>query len=79
MITDFIVGSGGSDYTTPFVVLTGGGGTGATATARVSNGVIFAVVLTNPGTGYTSAPTVTFKDPSPRAKGAVAIAEIAAL
>ncbi len=43
--------AGGSGYTTPAVVLTGGGGTGATATARVSNGVILGLVLTNAGTG----------------------------
>jgi hypothetical protein len=79
VITGFIVEDGGSGYTTPAVILSGGGGSGATATARVSNGVIFAVVLTNPGSGYTSAPSVIFRDPSPRAKGAVATAEIATL
>ena len=56
---------------------TGGGGTGATATARVSRGVITGLVLTNAGTGYTSAPTVTIRDPSPRAKGAIATHNIA--
>ena len=66
--------SGGSGYTTPAIIITGGGGTGATATARVSNGVIFGIVLTNPGSGYTSAPTVIIKDPSPRAQGATATA-----
>ena len=70
--------SGGVGYTTPHVVLSGGGGTGATATARVSQGVILGLVLTNPGTGYTSAPTVTLRDPSPRAKGAVATAVLSA-
>ncbi len=73
-LNGFSVTSGGSGYTTPVVLLTGGGGTGATATARVSNGVILALVLTAPGSGYTSAPTVSFRDPSPRAKGAVATA-----
>jgi subtilase family serine protease len=73
-ITGFNLTSGGSGYTTPHVILTGGGGTGATATARVSQGIVIALVLTNPGTGYTFAPTVTLRDPSPRAKGAVAIA-----
>jgi FtsP/CotA-like multicopper oxidase with cupredoxin domain len=72
VLTGFAVQSGGSGYTTPAVVLTGGGGTGATATARVSNGVIMGLVLTNAGTAYTSAPTVTIRDPSPRAKGAAA-------
>ncbi len=73
-LSGFSVTSGGSGYTTPYVVLTGGGGTGATATARVSNGVVVALTLTSPGTGYTSAPTVSLRDPSPRAKGAVATA-----
>jgi FtsP/CotA-like multicopper oxidase with cupredoxin domain len=72
VLTGFALQSGGSGYTTPTVVLTGGAGTGATATARVSNGVVLGLVLTNPGTGYTSAPTVTLRDPSPRARGAVA-------
>jgi FtsP/CotA-like multicopper oxidase with cupredoxin domain len=70
-LNGFSVTSGGSGYTTPHVVLSGGGGTGATATARVSQGVVIALTLTNPGTGYTSAPAVTL---SPRAKGAVATA-----
>ena len=70
VLTGFTVQNGGSDYTTPAVIITGGGGTGATATARVSNGVIRDVVLTNPGTGYTTAPTVTVSDPNPRAAGA---------
>jgi FtsP/CotA-like multicopper oxidase with cupredoxin domain len=69
-LTGFTVQNGGSSYTTPTVIITGGGGTGATATARVTNGVITALVLTNPGTGYTSAPTVTISDPHPRATGA---------
>ncbi len=68
------VQSGGSGYTTPVVTISGGGGTGATGTARVSNGVIIGVVVTNLGTGYTTAPTIAFNDPSPRAKGAVATA-----
>jgi hypothetical protein len=66
--------SGGSDYTTPVVIISGGGGTGASATARVSNGVIIGIVLIDPGTGYSSAPTITIRDPSPRAKGASATA-----
>jgi hypothetical protein len=77
VITGFNVQNGGSGYTTPAVILTGGGGTGATATARVSNGVIFGMVLTSPGGGYTSAPTVIIRDPNPRAKGAAATAILA--
>jgi hypothetical protein len=58
------VTNGGSGYLTgagnePLVQITGGGGTGATATATVgANGRVTAITLTSPGTGYTSAPTV---------------------
>ena len=40
------------------VSLTGGGGTGAAASATVLNGVITAVTISNGGSGYTSAPAV---------------------
>ncbi len=79
VLSGFVLQSGGSGYTTPAVLLSGGGGSGATATARVSNGVILNVVLTSPGTGYTSAPTVVLRDPSPRAKGATAIALVGSI
>ncbi|HEY3343706.1 MAG TPA: hypothetical protein VGJ97_02195 [Anaerolineaceae bacterium] len=42
------------------VAITGGGGTGATALATVSGGEVTDIVVTNPGSGYTSAPTLTF-------------------
>lgn len=43
------------------VTITGGGGTGATAEAAVSTSTtkVIAVAVLNPGSGYTSAPTVT--------------------
>jgi hypothetical protein len=51
----------GTGYTTaPTVTLTGGGGTGATATAQVAGGKVTGFTITNPGTGYTSAPDVAF-------------------
>ncbi len=65
--------NGGSGYTTPHITLTGGGGIGATAIARVSQGKIIQVALLNPGSGYTSAPTVSIKDPKPQAHGAIVI------
>ena len=43
----------------PTVVLSGGGGTGATATAVVTNGFLTGIVVGAGGSGYTSAPTVT--------------------
>ncbi len=53
--------TGGAGYTgVPSVTFTGGGGTGATATAVVNGGVVTAVTLGNPGSGYVSPPTVVF-------------------
>lgn len=58
-VSEITVTAPGSGYTTaPTVALTGGGGTGATATATVADGKITGFVITNPGSGYTSAPTV---------------------
>jgi FtsP/CotA-like multicopper oxidase with cupredoxin domain len=68
--TGISVTNGGTDYTTPTVVITGVG-TGAAAVARVVQGSVYSVTLTNPGTGYTTAPTIALHDPSPRAKGVV--------
>ena len=53
------VTAGGSGYTfEPTITLTGGGGTGATATAQISNGAVTSITISE-GTGYTSAPTIT--------------------
>jgi autotransporter-associated beta strand protein len=48
------------DYNTPpWVYIDGGGGSGATAVAVLNaSGVVTSIVVTNPGNGYTSAPTV---------------------
>lgn len=52
---------GGSGYTSaPAVSFSGGGGTGAAATAIVANGRVTGITITNAGSGYTSAPTVAF-------------------
>jgi len=60
-VTGFLVTAGGSGYTSaPTVSFTGGGGSGATATATVSGGAVTAVTVTAGGSGYTSAPTVSF-------------------
>jgi hypothetical protein len=56
------VTAGGTGYTNGAAVaatISGGGGTGATATALVVGGVIQSITVTNPGAGYTSDPTVT--------------------
>lgn len=50
---------GGIRYTTPpQVIISGGGGSGATAEAITYHGSIAAVIVTNPGIGYTSVPQV---------------------
>ena len=51
---------GGSGYTTePDVTLSGGGGSGATAAAILTGGVVTSIVVIDRGTGYTQAPLVT--------------------
>ena len=59
-------GGQGYDDTRPIdVQIVGGGGKDATAQAFSTNGVIDRFVITNPGSGYTSLPTVNI--PRPRA------------
>ena len=61
-ITRIPVTAGGSGYIAPpYVKITGGGGAGATAFARIDRaaGAVTAIDITCPGYGYTSSPTVT--------------------
>ena len=52
--------TGGGNYSqAPAIHITGGGGTGATAQAIMNGTAISSILVTNPGRGYTSAPTVT--------------------
>lgn len=54
------VTAAGTGYNSaPTVAFSGGGGTGAEATATVAGGVVTGINITNPGTGYTAAPTVS--------------------
>lgn len=60
-VTRVSVDAGGTGYTSaPAVTFTGGGGTGAAATATIRNGVVRSITMTDHGTGYTSDPTVGF-------------------
>lgn len=69
--------SGGSSYTSaPTIAFSGGGGTGAAATATVDSGAVTAITITNAGSGYTSAPTIAFSGGA--GSGAAATAVIAA-
>ena len=58
----------GSGYTTPAtglaLVFSGGGGSGAAGTFEVRGGEITNINITNFGTGYTSAPSVSFANAS---------------
>jgi hypothetical protein len=68
-VTGVTITDGGQFYNTtlvPSVTFSGGGGTGASATATVSSaGLVTGIAITSNGSGYTSAPTVTI-DYSPK-------------
>jgi hypothetical protein len=56
--TSSIVGGTAYSQGTTQVSFSGGGGSGATATATITANAVSAITITNPGTGYTSAPTI---------------------
>ena len=65
--SDITLTSGGTGYQfgttnfslTPAVSITGGDGSGATATATLSGDSVASITITSGGSGYTSAPTIT--------------------
>ena len=57
----------------PAVTITGGGGSGAAATAVLTNGVVTAINVTGVGSGYTSTPTVTIAGPGVTGPGALSV------
>lgn len=76
-VTNIVVTSGGSGYTTPpTVTLLGGGFTTAATvgTVTIVGGVITNIKVANPGSGYTTAPTVIINGGS--GTGATATANI---
>jgi len=58
-----LTGNGAGYIGAPAVIISGGGGVGATAKAvfDAATGTVTGIVITNPGTGYTSDPTVTLE------------------
>jgi hypothetical protein len=58
-----IINCGNGYIDNPSVTVTGGGGTGAKATANQINGVVTSITITNPGSGYTSTPTIIIAPP----------------
>lgn len=75
-VSSITVDAGGSGYTSPIVTITGGGGTGATATAALVGDAVDSITVTANGSGYTSVPTVTITDGGPGV-GATATAVLA--
>lgn len=72
-VNSVAVTSGGGSYSsTPEVTISGGGGTGATATATLSGSAVSGLTITNPGTGYTSNPTLTIAAPQFGGSGSTA-------
>jgi len=58
-VSSITVFNAGADYTlAPTVTITGGGGTGATAVAKISNGSVQSITVTSAGSGYTTTPSV---------------------
>ena len=60
-----VVAAGGTGYVAPTAVFSGGGGAGAAANVVTDvSGVVTGLTITNPGSGYTSAPSVAINDAS---------------
>ena len=57
-ITNIFVSTAGSFYTSPPSVIIEGDGSGASATAFISNGKVIAIRVNNQGSGYTVTPTI---------------------
>ena len=73
------VTSGGTGYTSaPTVSFSGGGGTGATATAVLTGTTVTSIVITNPGnSNYTSTPTISFSGGGGSGAAATAVVGVA--
>ena len=63
-VTEVSVATGGSLYAeAPAVTFTGGGGSGAAATATISGGKVTSIAVTNAGSSYETVPTVAIAAP----------------
>ena len=78
---DLTLTSGGTGYSfantnfgiTPSVSISGGGGSGATAEVTLSGDSVASIAITNGGSGYTTAPTITITYPIIPSGGAAMI------
>jgi hypothetical protein len=74
-LTDIIIQNGGEEYTSvPKVIISGGGGKEAAATAYIANGKVYKIVIDAVGVGYTSAPLIFISGGN--GYGATAVAKI---
>lgn len=73
-----IVNTGVGYREPPLVIITGGGGSGATATAQINytSGSITSITVTNPGSGYITTPQVIINGYGSRETGAELIPKI---
>ena len=69
-----IINPGSGYIEPPMVAFTGGGGSGAEATAYIGDGVVGVITVTDGGSGYLSNPTVTISAPTGVGTTAVATA-----
>jgi hypothetical protein len=78
-VVSISVTTGGSDYATaPTVAFSGGGGTGASATAFLNGaGEVDRVEIDNPGSGYTTARTAAFSGGTAVASGTIVTPTVA--
>jgi hypothetical protein len=79
-VSSITITNGGSGFSIPpTITISGGGGTGATASASVFNGIIQTVNVTSIGSGYTTSPTVTVTGGGGSGAVLVAVLSFAAL
>lgn len=74
-VLSYDVTDGGEDYTKATVTVSGGGGTGATAAAVVTDGAVSSIIVDVAGFGYTATPAVTIEGDG---TGAAATASVGA-
>jgi len=58
-LVDIVIKTGGKNYASqPQVIISGGGGTGAKASAYIAQGSVYKIVIDDPGVGFISAPNI---------------------
>jgi hypothetical protein len=75
--TVLVTNTGYGYTTTPGVRFIGGGGSGASATATIGDGIVGVITVTNSGSGYVSPPTITFTGISTVSAAATAVVSAA--